>query len=547
MDINTLLKKAELLKSGRSNFETEWQYVADIFRPIKANITSQRSQGDKEQLRRIFDSYPVNAVHTLKSIVIGLFFNRSIKPITIVSPIEEVNEDIEVSEWLTDFTNLILKTMFDPKSGFERSLSEAVADDIVFGTVATLIEKGNFPIKYHTLHIKDYCIAESKDGDIDYIVLDVKKTARQIIQEWGNNPDAQINEKIKKAANKEPFKEFHLQLHILPREEREEQKIDILNKPIAGYWIDVANKQLIEETGWDTMPIAIGRSEKASDEVYGTSRAMMALASANQSNEMWKQLNEATELALRPPMNVNANYSRVLNLKSGALNYPEQKNLANGRAAVEPINLVGSIAANKDLILEIKETIKDTFFIDKLKVFENPNATATQVLELRAEGFRIMGDFVTSLVDYMDKVLTRTFSLLYSQVYDLNNDLIPDNGLFNKDLPNLLKENRELKIEYINPIAQSQKLSESTSIDKWLTDVANLAQFNPDVLDLVNFDEVIRYKREILNIEPELINSKAKVQKLREQKQTQQEQQEQIMQEQEAVKTAAMAKQAELV
>jgi len=546
MDVNLLLKKADLLKSTRSNFETEWQYVADLFRPIKANITTQRTQGDKEQLRRIFDSYPVNAVHTLKSIVIGLFFNRSIKPITIISPIEEVNEDIEVSEWLSDFTNLILKTMFDPKSGFERSLSEAVADDIVFGTVATLIEKGDFPIKYHTLHIKDYCIAESKDGEVDYIVLNTKKTARQIIQEWGNG-DAQINEKIRKAADKEPFKEFHLQLHVLPREEREEQKIDKLNKPIAGYWVDVENKQLIEETGWDTMPIAIGRSEKASDEVYGTSRAMMALASANQSNEMWRQLNEATELALRPPMNVNANYSRAINLRAGALNYPEAKQLANGRMAIEPINLVGSIAANKDLILEIKETIKDTFFIDKLKVFENPNATATQVLELRAEGFRIMGDFVTSLVDYMDKVLTRTFSLIYSQIYDLNNELIQGNGLFNKPLPDLLRENRELKIEYINPIAQSQKLSESTSIDKWLMDIANMAQFNPDVLDLVNFDEVIRYKREILNIEPELINSKAKVQKIREQKQAQQQQQNQLMQEQEAVKTASMAKQAELI
>lgn len=550
MDIKELIKKSETLAASRANFETEWQNVADLFRPVKSNVTVERSIGDKEHIHRLYDSFPINAVNTLKSIVIGLFFNRSIVPIELVSPIEDINEDIAVSEWLGDFTNMMLKMMFDPKSGFEKSLSEAVADDICFGTVATLIEKGNFPIKYHSLHIKDFLIAESKHGDVDYVVLKATKTARQIQQEWGAKKEAgeaYINENITKCFKKDPFKEFELQLHVLPREERDENKIDRLNKPIAGYWIDVKHKELIEEIGWDTMPIAIGRSEKASNELYGTSRAMMALASAGQSNEMWKQLNEASELALRPPLNVNANYSKKLNLKTKALNYPEQKSLAHGRAAVEAIVNVGSIAANKDLILEVKENIKDIFFLDKLKIFDNPSATATQVLELRAEAFRIMGDFVTGLIQYMDNNLTRTFSLLFSQIYDMNNDLIPNNGIFEKEIPDLLKENGELKIEYINPIAQSQKLNESASMDKWLTDIANIAQFKPEVLDLVNFDQVIRSKREVLNIDAELIYGIGKVSEIRAANQAQQEQQQALMQEQEAVKTASMAKQSGLV
>lgn len=550
MNVKELIKKAETLSSSRQNFETEWQQVAELFRPIKSNITTERSEGDKSDIHRLFDSYPISAINTLKSIVIGLFFNRSITPIELTSPIEEINEDIEVSEWLGDYTKMMLKMMFDPKSGFERSLSEAVADDLTFGTIATLIEKGNFPIKYHSLFIKDILIAESKHGDVDYIVLNSTKTARQVQQEWGDKMErgeAQLNEKIVKCFKEDPFKEFHFQLHILPRDKRDEKKIDKLNKPIAGYWVDVDHKELVEETGWDTMPIAIGRSEKASNELYGTSRAMMALASARQSNEMWKDLNNATKLALFPPLNVNANYSKRLNLKSGALNVPDQKNLANGRAAVEPIITVGSIAANKDLILEIKENIKDIFFLDKLKIFDNPNATATQVLELRAEAFRIMGDFVTGLIQYMDNVLNRTFSLLFSQIYDANNNLIPGNGIFEKEIPELLKQNGELKIEYINPIAQSQKLNESASMDKWLTDIANIAQFNPDVLDLVNFDQVVRTKREILSIDAELINSIAKTKRIREQRQAAQEQQQQLMQEQEAVKTASMAKQSGLV
>ena len=129
----------------------------------------------------------------------------------------------------------------------------------------------------------------------------------------------------------------------------------------------------------------------------------------------------------------------------------------------------------------------------------------------------------------------------------MNNDLIPDNGIFEKEIPDLLKERGELKIEYINPIAQSQKLNESASMDKWLADIANIAQFKPEVLDLINFDQVIRSKREVLNIDAELIYGIGKVNEIREANQAEQQQQQALMQEQEAVKTASMAKQSGLV
>ena len=544
MKIDDLIKQSQSLQAGRSNFENEWQKVADIFRPVRSNITTVRSEGDKSHIHRLFDSYPINALNTLKSIIIGVFFNRSIQPITIISDSEEVNDEQESSEWLTDFTEYLLKEMFNPKTGFERALSEAVSDDIAFGTFATFIERGlNSTLKYHTLHINNFLIAESKDGDVDYVIMKSKKTTRQILQEWGENGN--IHENILKTAEKEPFKEWNFELHIMPRKERDEKKIDKLNKKIAGYWIDVDNKRIVEETGWDSMPVAVGRSEKASNELYGTSRSMMAMASAYQSNEMWRQLNEATELALRPPLNVNANYAKRINLKAGALNYPELK-AGNTRAAIEPINVVGSIAANKDLILELKQTINDIFFIDKLKIFDNPNATATQVLELRAEGFRIMGDFVTGLIEYMDAILQRSFDLLFNANYDENGNLFPD-AKFKKPLPKLLLQNPDLKIEYINPIAQSQKLNESSTIDKWLQDIANIAQFKPEALDLLNVDEVIRNKRQIFNIDPELINSKAKVEETRQQRAQQQQQQMELMQEEQAVNIASQAKKSNLI
>lgn len=546
--VKELLRKAETLKSRRANFETEWQNVADIFRPIKADITVSRTPGDKTHIKRLYESFPIVAVGTLKSIVIGVFFNRSIKPIKIVSPDEEINNDSEVSKWLSDFTDMMLGKMFNPLSGFERAFSEAVSDDISFGTMSTFVEKSDkFILKYHTLNIKDFLIAESRDGDVDYVVIRSKKTARQIIQEWGNGK-GNINNNIIKAAEKDPFKEFDIQLHIFPREERDKAKIDLLNKPIAGIWIDETHGNIIQEIGWDTMPVAVGRSEKSSNEVYGTSRAMMALADARQLNQMSKDSNLARELALRPPLAINANFNKRINLSPTALNYPDQKALASGRPAVEQMITVGNIGAVDTEMARKEQNIREAFFLDKLKIFDNPNATATQVLELRAESFRIMGDFILSLIDYMDQLLNTTFDTLFREVYDVNNNfaLLPNN-LFQQELPEALRENPDLKVNYINPITQSQQLTESSTIDKFITDIANAAQLDPEVLDLVNMDEAVRKKRQILNIDPDIIRSKLDVQRIRLGRKQQVAQEQEAQDAERVVAGAAQAKQAGLI
>lgn len=547
--VRELLRKADSLKSQRHNFETEWERVAEVFRPIRADIVTDRSKGDKSQIHRLYDSFPINAVSTLRSIVIGVFFNRSIKPISIKSTKEEVNKDSEVSAWLTDFADMMLKNMFDPKSNFERALSEAVEDDIVIGTPATFIQRGSkFVLNYTTLNIKNFLIAESQDNDVDYVIIKSKRTARQLVQQF---EASNLHEKILEAAEKNPFEEFPIQLHIFPRSEGDKSKRGALDKPIAGIWIDEKHKTQIEEVGWDSMPVAVGRSEKATGEIYGTSKGMVALASGRQSNDMWRQLNEASELSLRPPLNINAEYDRVLNLSPAALNFPDQKLLSSGRPSVEPIVNVGNIPINERLIERVAGTINEIFFLDKLKIFDNPNATATQVLELRAESFRIMGDFMSGLIQYMDQLLSRTFDILFTEIYDRDVEgrffLKEGNDLFDKPLPDLLAENPDLKINYINPITQSQRLNESAAIDKMLQDTGLIAEFRPEVLDLINADEVVRRKGEILNVDPDLINSRATVKKERDKREAQLQEQQEQLRVQEATETAAKAKTAGLI
>lgn len=530
--VEELLKRTETLEGNKQNFLNLFQDVADLFRPVKSDIVSKKTAGDKENLKRLFDSFPILAVETFASILLGVLTNKSTKWFNLQTVDEDLAEVNEVSEWLSQTTEMMWNKMYNPASRFEQALLESFKDIGAFGTIATLIEEGQkFDLVYITQNIRNYLIAENSEGKVDSIIIKTQFTAQQAIEKFGE----EVNEQIRKIVEKNPYEVFDFQLHIYPRTNRDKTKIDVLNKAYAGCWVDVKHKEIVQEIGWDSFPVAVGRSEKSTDELYGTSRAMIALADARELNAIQQRYAESIELRLRPPLIQNADFAARLNLSPGAVNKATQNASYAGRSAIEPINTVGDINGTLELVQEKKQAIREVFFLDKMKIFDNPNATATQVLELRAEGFRIMSSVATSIQEYLDAILDRTFDILFRKSYAVNDleggknsySLLP--GAVFPEMPDQLKAAPDLKVVFVNPINQSQQITELNGIDVLLQTTGVMAQMNPEVMDVVNFDNVLRKKRAILNIDPELINDKDTVAGIRQQRQAQQQQQQALM------------------
>ena len=530
--VEDLLKRTETLEAGKQNFLNLYQEIGDLFRPVRSDIISKKTAGDKESFKRIFDSFPILAVETFASILLGVLTNKSTKWFNLQTVDDKLGEVNAVSTWLSQATEVMWNKLYNPASGFEQALLEAFKDVGAFGTVATLIEEGSkFDLVFITQNIRNYLVSENSEGRVDSIITKAQFSARQAIEKFGND----VNEQIKKIAEKNPYELFDFQLHIYPRSERDKTKIDALNKAYAGCWVDVKHKEIVKEIGWDSFPVAVGRSEKSTDELYGTSRAMIALADARELNAIQQRYAESVELRLRPPLIQNADFAARLNLSPGAINKATQNASYAGRSAIEPINTVGDLNGTLELAQEKKQSIREIFFLDKMKIFDNPNATATQVLELRAEGFRIMSSVATSIQEYLDAILDRTFDILFRKSYAVN-DLDGGGSSFNllpsavfPEMPNELKNAPELKVVFVNPINQSQQTIELNGIDVLINTVGSIAQMSPDVMDVVNFDNVLRKKRSILNIDPELINDEKTVKQIRQERQSQQQQQQALM------------------
>jgi len=522
MNIKQIIKKSESLKANRTNWVNNWQHLAEIFDPNNATFKQERAEGDKKRITDIYESQPMLSANTLKSIVVSLFFNRNINPIQFTAIDKEVAKKQKVKEWIESFTEAILSEMFKSKSNFEISFSQAILDLIIYGTSGTFIQKGSkTTLNYKTISVKNFLISEDSEGFVDCVILSYKMTKKQLLDKWGEDKDAKLSDKIRN--EKDDNKEFDIELIIYPRERYDEEKLDQLNMPIAGKWYEVDKKSEIKEIGFSQFPFAVARSEKATQDIYGTSRGLIAFADSSQVQVISGQHNNLVEKKASPPLAVDGEaFDDPINLRAGALNYAKTT-IGNTRSPVEPMVVVGDIREDENLMMRKFNTIEKVFFLDKLKIFDDPRATATQVLELRAESFRIMGEFAVGIMQFTEDLLNSTFDIIYKKVYDENGQLIVDNVLFNKELPKEIK-GKELKIIYNNPVTQSQKMNQATMIEKFIGNVSNLAQVQPQVLDLIDFDKITKKYGDILDIDAHLYRNEYEIEKIRDERAEQQEQ-----------------------
>jgi hypothetical protein len=98
--------------------------------------------------------------------------------------------------------------------------------------------------------------------------------------------------------------------------------------------------------------------------------------------------------------------------------------------------------------------------------------------------------------------------------------------------PEIAEQN--LKIDYVSPVARAQQTSDARAIIDFSGIVSNLAQVNPEVLDIIDFDAGTRELADSLGVPPTMLRSRADVETRREAAQ-------QLAAQQEAEQQAVMA------
>jgi len=504
-----LLKRFSKLVSQRQTWESHWQEVADYMMPRKADVTKQRSKGDKRS-ELIFDSSPLHAVELLAASLHGMLTNPSTPWFSLKFKNSDPEQDQDAAnEWLQNTTEKMYEAF--NRSNFQQEIFELYHDLITFGTASMFIEEdADDIVRFSTRHIGEIYISENNKGRIDTVFRKFKLSARAAIQQFG---EKNVSNALRGTAMKDPYEEVTILHVVYPRENYDPKKKDAKNMPFASCYIELDNKHDLSQSGFNEFPYVVPRYLKASFEIYGRSPAMTALPDVKMLNEMSKTTIKAAQKQVDPPLLVpDDGFILPVRTIPGGLNFYR----AGTRDRIEPLN----IGANNPLGLNMEEqrrnAIRDTFYVNQLMMQNGPQMTATEVVQRNEEKMRLLGPVLGRLQsELLRPLIDRTFAILLRK------------KMF-KPVPQFLS-GQDIQIEYVSPLAKAQRSSELQSVMRAIEIFGSLSKISP-VFDHIDIDELVIYLADIVGVPAKVLNSQAQVNAIRQKKQQEMMQQQQMQQ-----------------
>ena len=516
-------KRCSKMEAERHTWEDHWQEILDYTMPRKADITFVRSKGEK-RTERLFDSTAITAANLLASSLQGTLTSPSLAWFHLKLRNQDLNEDRNIQLWLEDTARRMYDTFND--TNFNTEVHELYLDLCSIGTAALFVEESDTGIHFSALHIAEYYIQENTAGKVDTLYRKYKLTARQAVQEFGED---NVGEKVKKAAGDSPEKKFNFIHAVEPTEDYERALGKAGTKlPFHSCHVCVEDKMKVRVGGYNEFPYLVPRWSKATGEIFGRSPAYNALPDI-------KTLNKAVEIGLKAWAN--------------AIDPPllVQDDCVIGRVRMTPagITVVLSDTAIKPLqiganwqITDMKETqlrtaIRQAYYSDQLQLQEGPQMTATEV-QVRYELMqRLLGPTLGRFQsEFLNPLIERVFGIMLRAGV-----LLPP--------PEEIGDST-IDVEYVGPLARSQRMEEAVAVERLYQLAMNVAQADPGIMDLIDHDEAIRIRATLLGVPKTILRGRDEVDEMRQMRAQQQQQMMEMQQAQaqaETMKTGAQAAQ----
>ena len=178
-----ILRRLGSLKTQRQTWESHWQEVADFVVPRKADVTKNRSSGDKRS-ELVFDGTAIHAAELLSASLHGMLTSAATSWFSLRYRDEELNSDDEAMEWLQGVEDVMYKAF--NRSNFQEQIHELYHDLITFGTGVMFIDKDDEQqLRFSTRHIKECYLSEDDKGRVDTIYREFKMPLRAAQKRFG--------------------------------------------------------------------------------------------------------------------------------------------------------------------------------------------------------------------------------------------------------------------------------------------------------------------------------------------------------------------------
>lgn len=536
------------LANERTSFESQWIELSQYILPRKARFfTTDRNRGDK-RYTSIIDSTATMAAFTLASGMMAGITSPA-RPwfrLTLSNP--DLAELWSVKEWLDKVTTRMTNAML--RSNLYKSLPSLYADLGTFLTGCMFIEPDDLTtFNTQVFPTGSYYIAQDARGRVNVFMRRFQMTVRQIVDEFGY-PDGKhrpidwtnISQFVRdqwEIGQRETWVEV---IHfVTPNDEYDANALESKYKRFASCYYEysvntsqgssnpgggVLSDKFLRESGYDYFPVLCPRWSVTGEDVYGTDGpGTIAIGDTKALQIMHKRKSQAIEKKINPPMNAPANMKNAkLSVLPGEVNYIDPR---SGESGFQPAYQIQfDITELQEDIIAHQHRIQRAYHEDTFRLIIDDDraerATAAEIHAKQQEKMLDLGPVLEQLnQDMLDPLIDIIWAIMLSKTLPDGQPMIPL-------APQSLMGGEEIKVEYVSIMAQAQKANALGAYDRFASFVAQVAQVDPSVLDVVNRDKTVFHYAEMCGVATDVTVDEDKVAAIRQARAQQQAAQQKV-------------------
>jgi hypothetical protein len=499
-----IIERFKRLKAKRVNWEDQWQDIGKYVIPRKDNIYDfNHIPGGEKKRVKLYDGSAEHFNELLASALHSMLTNPTQPWFELSTGDPALDQKNRVREYLQRLGRRIHEILNN--SNFQTEIHEVYLDLGGFGTGHLRMEEDNeLVVRFKSDPIYRHHVAENEKGEIDTDYNEVKMSVRNILKKYGK--DVFANSPKKQSIENDIHKEYTVLQEVIPKAD-----IDVKRggKKFLSSHVLVEEEMLLKEKGFNEFPYAVPRWNKNSGEIYGRSPGMKAMPDIKMLNAIMRDTIRSAQKVTDPPLMVpDDNMGSPIDMTPGGIN-PYR---AGTQDRIFPLETRGQPRIGFDVMQDVRNRVKASFFIDQLQLREADRMTATEVNQRTDEHLRLLGPILGRMnFELLQPLITRVIGIMKRK------KLLPP------DVPQELQD-IQLEVFYSSQIAKAQRLAEANNFNRFVASMAPLAEVQPEVNDNFDFDIAAKKLARLHGVDEEILIDDEDVESAREERASQQAQ-----------------------
>ena len=528
-----IINRYDRLNGERKQLDYTYELIERFVMPGKGRFFQDGMDLEESidfRHRELYDMAAPMALNSLAASIHGSLTSPVAKWHHLRFRNDKLNDSKEASEWLEECNDGIAASLQD--SNFNSEANEFYQDAAGYGTAIMLHEEEPAGIgewrghRFKAPMCREIYFEEDHGGRVLALYRYRQYTCRQIVDWFGPGKVPQhIREK---AESTDGVAEKETIIHCIYKrklgiDERTPDTSKILAADIrpyqSKYVLYNSVTQLGETEGYYEMPAYVLRWARTAGSKFGHSPGIIALPNVLTLNQLIEMIHGATEKTVDPPMkSVHRGIIGDLVQQSGGITVVRRPD------DLQPLMPPGAyrIDSGWQDVEYLVRGIRQAFYVDQLELKESPAMTATEVRVRYELMQRLLGPTLGRVqTDFLDPLINRSFYMM------MRKGSLP---VMPEIVAQAMQEDRsrEVDIEYVGPLARSQKIQGVDAAERWTGFIAGVAQLNPNAIDVPEWDEMIRDAGSILGVPAAWIREKQDVERARGERMQKQAQAEQL-------------------